>query len=162
MKFGRVRVGFSPEQLRAMYVGGRGDETARKFARVWARLFRLGLMPRRWITLEVKGRKTGQVTRFPLGMADYQGHWYLVSMLGNECNWVRNVRAADGKCSILRVGRRRCRLVEVPASERAPILKRYLEKVPGARPHLPIDRRAPVADFAAIAPDYPAFRLERL
>ncbi len=31
-----------------------------------------------------------------------------------------------------------CRLVEVPASERAPIIKRYLEQVPGARPHIPV------------------------
>jgi hypothetical protein len=43
--------------------------------------------------------------------------------------------------------------------ERAAILKRYLEKVPGARPHIPVDRHAPVADFEAIAQDYPAFRV---
>ena len=41
-----------------------------------------GLLPRRWVTLEVVGRRTGRVTRFPLGMADWHGDWYLVSMLG--------------------------------------------------------------------------------
>ena len=55
-----------------------------------------------------------------------------------------------------------CRLVEVPVSERAPIIKRYLEKVPGARPHIPVDRHAPVADFEAIAPRYPVFRVVSL
>jgi hypothetical protein len=94
-------------------------------------------------------------------MADWQGQWYLVSMLGNGCNWVQNVRAADGHV-VLKHGRRRpCRLVEVPIAERPPILKRYLQKVPGARPHIPVDRNAPVADFVSIAGDYPVFRVEK-
>lgn len=151
---------YSDDELRRMYAGGRGDATARRFARVWAAVLGTGLFPRRWVTLEVAGRRTGRPTRFPLGMADWQGEWYLVSMLGDDCNWVRNVRAAGGR-AILRHGRARaCRLVEVPVDERAPILKRYLRKVPGARPHLPVDRHAPLAEFAAIAPRYPAFRIE--
>jgi hypothetical protein len=82
-------------------------------------------------------------------------------MLGGNCNWVRNIRAADGLVTI-RHGRRArpCRLTEVPVGERAPILKRYLATVPGARPHIPVDRHAPLAEFAAIAADYPAFRVE--
>jgi polyisoprenoid-binding protein YceI len=31
--------------------------------------------------------------------------------------------------------------------------------VPGARPHVPVDRRAPLAEFEAIAARYPAFRV---
>jgi hypothetical protein len=73
---------FSDDRLRAMYAGGRADPTARRFARLWAGVFRLGLLPRRWITLE---------------------------------------------------------------------------KVPGARPHIPVNRHAPVADFEAISPRYPVF-----
>ena len=93
-------------------------------------------------------------------MADWRGAWYLVSMLGEDCNWVRNVRAAGGR-AILRHGRARpCHLAEVPVAERAPILQRYLRKVPGARPHIPVDRHAPLAEFAAIADRYPAFRVE--
>ncbi|PWU54352.1 nitroreductase family deazaflavin-dependent oxidoreductase [Micromonospora sp. S4605] len=143
-----------------MYAGGRGDATARRFARVWAAVLGTGLFPRRWVTLEVAGRRTGRRTRFPLGMADWQGEWYLVSMLGDDCNWVRNVRAAGGRATLRHGRARACRLVEVPVDERAPILKRYLRKVPGARPHLPVDRHAPLAEFAAIAPRYPAFRIE--
>lgn len=151
---------YSDDELRRMYAGGRGDATARRFARVWAAVLGTGLFPRRWVTLEVAGRRTGRPTRFPLGMADWQGEWYLVSMLGDDCNWVRNVRAAGGRATLRHGRARACRLVEVPVDERAPILKRYLRKVPGARPHLPVDRHAPLAEFAAIAPRYPAFRIE--
>jgi hypothetical protein len=154
------RMFLSDRSLRAMYVGGRGNATARRFARVWAFVLGAGLAPRRWVTLEVPGRRTGRLTRFPVGMADWQGSWYLVSMLGENCNWVRNVRAADGRVS-LRHGRARPRrLVEVAVHERAPILKRYLQKVPGARPHVPVDRRAPLSEFEAIAARYPVFRVE--
>jgi deazaflavin-dependent oxidoreductase (nitroreductase family) len=154
------RWGYTPDALRAMYAGGRGNATARRFARFWAVVLGSGVLPRRWVTLEVAGRRTGRVTRFPLGMADWQDNWYLVSMLGNDCHWVRNVRAADGR-AVIRHGRaRRCHLVEVPAEERAPILQRYLQTVPGARPHVPVDRNASLTEFAAIAPRFPVFRVD--
>ncbi len=92
----------SDERLRAMYPGGRADQRARRFARLWAAVFGLGLMPRRWVTLEVAGRRSGQVTRFPLGMAGRNGQWYLVPMLGEQCNWAKNVRAAGGQVSLRR------------------------------------------------------------
>jgi deazaflavin-dependent oxidoreductase (nitroreductase family) len=151
---------YSDDDLRAMYAGGRGNATARRFARAWAVVLGAGLLPRRWVTLEVPGRRTGRLTRFPLGMADWQGGWYLVSMLGGHCNWVRNVRAAGGLVTIRHGRARACRMVEVPVAERAPILKRYLQKVPGARPHIPVDHNAPLSEFEAIAARYPAFRVE--
>jgi hypothetical protein len=52
-----------------------------------------------------------------------------------------------------------CQLVEVPSAERPEILRRYLRRVPGGRPHIPVSRHAPVADFATIAPRYPVFRV---
>ena len=151
---------YNDEELRAMYAGGRGNHTARRFARFWATVLGWGLLPRRWVTLEVPGRNSHRVTRFPLGMADWQGQWYLASMLGNECNWVKNVRAADGNV-VLRHGRPRAvHLVEVPVSERAAILRRYLRKVPGARPHIPVDRNAPLTEFEKVAAAHPVFRVE--
>jgi hypothetical protein len=145
-----------------MYAGGRGNHTARRFAHAWAVVFAMGVFPRRWVTLEVPGRRSGLTTRFPLGMARYDGQWYLVSMLGDRCNWVQNVRTADGN-AVLHHGRRRaCRLVEVPVDERAPIIKNYLQHVPGGRPHIPVDRNAPLSAFTAIAGEYPAFRVEYL
>jgi polyisoprenoid-binding protein YceI len=149
----------SDDSLRAMYRGGRADATARRFARLWAVVFGLGLAPRRWVTLEVPGRRSGRITRFPLGMADVGGEWYLVPMLGEQCNWVQNVRAADGRATLVRRRAAPCRLIEVPVGERAPIIKRYLDQVPGARPHVPVDRRAPLRDFEDIAARYPVFRV---
>lgn len=150
---------YSDDQLRAMYVGGKGNATARRFARVWALVFRSGLLQRRWVTLEVRGRTTGRPRRYPLGMSDWQGEWFLVSMLG-ECGWVRNVRAAQGEVRLLRIRTKSCHLTEVPPDQRAPVLRRYVEKVPGGRPHIPVSRDRPLADFAAIADSYPVFRVE--
>src|ERR1700752_5399692 len=56
----------SSDRLRAMYAHGRADATARRLARIWAALFGLGLVPRRWVTLEVTGRYSGRTTHFPV------------------------------------------------------------------------------------------------
>jgi len=148
---------YSDKDLRGMYAGQRGNNTARRFARLWSTLFAWGVAPQRWVTLEVLGRTSGKVLRFPLGEADLDGRRYLVSMLGNDCNWVRNVRAARGQVTLVRRRRVPCLLVEVPVGQRAPIIKRYLNQVPGARPHIPVDRRADVGEFEVIAPDHPVF-----
>ncbi len=149
--------------LRNMYPGGRGNAAARGFARAWGWAFGKGLVPgRRWVTLEVPGRKTGNPTRFPLGIAVVDGRDHLGSMLGNDCNWVRNVRAADGYAVIERRRRRRVHLTEVPPDHRAALLKAYVEQVPGSRPHIPVPPTAPVAEFEAIAADYPVFQVEYL
>ena len=147
----------SERRLRAMYTGGRGNAAARRFARLWASVFGLGLQPRRWVTLEVAGRRSGRVVRFPLGMADWDGQWYLVSMLGEGCNWVLNVRAAGGRAVLRRRRAVTCQLAEVPVAERAAIIRRHLEKVPGGRPQIPVSPTAPLPDFAAVAPRYPVF-----
>jgi len=145
-------------RARAMYAGGRGNATARRWVHRWNRVFELGLFPRRWVVLEVAGRRTGRVIRTPVGMADVTDQWYLVSMLG-ECNWVWNVRAAGGQAVLRRRRPRTVRLVEVPVNERAPVIKRYVEKVPGGRPHIPVDRHQSVEAFQAVAADHPVFRV---
>lgn len=147
------------DRLRRMYAGGHGNDTAKRYARFWAKVFRLGLLPRRWVTLEVLGRNTGTPMRVPLGMADWQGRWYLVSMLGNS-NWVRNVREVDGHATLYRGKPRQVQLTEVSIDQRAPILKRYLQTVPGGRPHFPVDRREPVEAFQTIAERYPVFLVD--
>ena len=93
------------------------------------------------------------------GMADMGEHWYLVSMLG-ECNWVADVRVADGNAVLRRRRARPVPIVEV--SEPAccgPILRRYADKVPGGRPHIPMRRGGPPSDFVAIAGAYPMFEV---
>ena len=72
---------------------------------------------------------------------------------------VANVRAAGGDVVLRNRRREPVRLVEVDPGERAPILRRFVQIAPGARPHVPVDRHAPVADFEPIAADYPVFRV---
>lgn len=149
----------SDDDARSMYAGGRGDDRARWYARLWGRAFSLGLFPRRWVTLEVPGRTSGRTTSFPLGMADVDRRWYLVSMLGEECNWVKNVRAAGGDAVLRRRRRRHVHLADVPVERRGPIIARYVEVAPGGRPHIPVERRAPVEEFQQVADRYPVFEV---
>ncbi len=146
--------------LRWMYRSGRPNSLARVLNRISAIQFSTGwILPSRLGTLEVIGRRTGRVISFPIAIVDYQGERYLVAMLGENTNWVRNVRAAGGR-AVLRHGRREaiC-LEEVGIGARAPILQRYLVIAPGARPHLPVDRRAPLEDFERVASQVPVFRI---
>lgn len=39
---------------------------------------------------------------------------------------------------------------------------RNVRRAPGARPHIPVDRREPVAKFERIAADYPVFKIHYL
>jgi deazaflavin-dependent oxidoreductase (nitroreductase family) len=143
-----------------MYRGGRPGLLARSMNWASAVQFSAGILsPRRAVTMEVAGRRTGRLVQVPVVVADYEGERYLVSMLGEDANWVRNVRACGGLAVLKRGGRERVRLVEVDAGDRAPILRRYLALAPGARPHVPVDRTAPLAEFERIAGQYPVFRV---
>lgn len=142
-----------------MYSGQRPNRLAAALARGTAMLAAAGIAPRRLVTLEVRGRRTGRRLSFPVVVADYEGQRYLVAMLGAEANWVRNVRAAGGHAVLRHAGREPVVLEEVDVSRRAPILKRYLELAPGARAHIPVDRHAPLEEFVRIAEGYPVFRV---
>jgi hypothetical protein len=147
------------DYVRWLYRGGRPNLFARCQNRASAVVFAAGIWPQRAATLEVKGRRSGRVISFPVVIADYEGERYLVAMLGEDTNWVRNVRAADGQ-AVLRHGRTESvRLEEVAEGARPAILRRYLALAPGARPHVPVDRHAPLADFEQIAPRFPVFRV---
>jgi hypothetical protein len=145
---------------RSMYPKNRPNLAARVLNRISAAQFAVGfLAPRRAVTLEVAGRNSGRTISLPLVLVNHQGERYLVSMLGEDVNWVRNVRAAGGR-AVLRHGRSKpVRLVELDPALSAPILRRYLDLAPGARPHMPVDRSAPDEKFVAIADRYPVFRV---
>jgi hypothetical protein len=147
------------DYLRWLYRGGRPNWFARFQNRATALAFAAGIVPRRGAALQVRGRRTGRVITFPVAIADFEGERYLVSMLGEDVNWVRNLRAAGGH-AVLKHGRREAvRLEEVDVGDRGPILRRYLQVAPGARPHIPVGPGAPIADFERISPDYPVFRI---
>jgi len=141
------------------YRGGRPNRLVRWINRGWALVHALGVMPNYLVTLEVRGRKSGRTVSLPLVMAVHDGERYLVSMLGDGIAWVRNVRAADGR-AVLRHGRREeVILVEIPVGERPPVIKAYLRRAPGGRPHIPVDKDAPLRDFEEIAAAIPVFRV---
>ena len=84
---------------------------------------------------------------------------YLVSMLGENSDWVRNLRASAGAAVLRHRIVEKVKLEEVPVSQRAPILKAYLRRAPGARPHFDISLDAPLAEFEKVAERYPVFRI---
>ena len=145
-----------------MYRGGRPNRVARALNRVAAWQFRHGILTSggRAITLEVRGRRSGQPVTFPLVLVAHDGGEYLVAMLGERAQWVRNVRADGGAATVVGRRRRPVLLTEVPVAERAPVLRRFTQLAPGGRPHVPVDHSAPPEAFAAIAADYPTFRLQ--
>lgn len=146
---------------RWLYRGGRPNRLARLVNGLWARVFSLGLvMPGRVAMLRVPGRRSGRVVSMPVVIADHEGERYLVSMLGTEANWVRNARAAGWRVQLRHGRRESVRLLEVDPGERAPILRRYLAVAPGARPHIPVDPRAPIEEFERVAARFPVFRIE--
>ena len=146
--------------LRWLYRGGHPNRFARMQNRVTAGVFAAGIFPSRTAELQVRGRHSGRVISFPVVITDFEDQRYLVSMLGENVNWVRNLKAA-GYEAVLRHGHQETvRLEKVDAAARAPILRRYLRVAPGARPHIPVDFRAPVAEFEKVAGDYPVFRID--
>src|SRR6201987_675903 len=88
---------------RWQYRGGRPGWSARVTNRLGALGSAAGIGPDQAATLEVRGHKSGRMISFPVVVADYQGERYLVPMLGQKTNWVRNLRA-DGH-AVLRRGR---------------------------------------------------------
>lgn len=146
---------------RLYYRDGRATLPGRIFARLWTRLAGLGLVPPMLVSLETVGARTGRRRAVPMVIARHLGGEYLVSMLGEHSSWVHNVRAAGGRAWLRRGSAREVRLVELPPSERAPILKAYLGVAVGARPHVPVAPGAPLASFERIAAGYPVFRIER-
>src|SRR6185503_18223273 len=135
-----------------------------RLGKVWNRAFAwvsgLGLTPEILLTLQVKRRSDGRLWSTVLVVANHQGQRYLVSMLGDGSDWVKNVRAARGAAFIKRGRSRPVRLTEIPPEERAPILKAWCQIATSGRQHLPVPYDAPVSAFEAIAADYPVFRVD--
>jgi hypothetical protein len=144
---------------RWMYRGNRPNWLAHILNKGWELVHSSGILPDYLATLEVVGRKSGRTISLPVMLTPLNGERYLVSMLGEEAQWVLNVRAARGKACLRSGGRTEVLLEEVPLEQRPAILKAYLKRAPGARPHVPISKDAPLADFAAVAALFPVFHI---
>ncbi|WP_207956958.1 hypothetical protein [Rubrobacter tropicus] len=144
---------------RWLYRGGRPNRVARALNRWGAAVYARGVAPNYLVTLEVPGRRSGRIVPLPLVMVVVAGERYLVSMLGEGANWVRNLEANGGNATLRHGSREEVRLEEVAPDLRAPVLKSYLRQAPGARPHIPIDKDAPLAEFGRVSGRFPVFRV---
>ena len=111
--------------------------------------------------LEVQGRKSGDPRRTPVNLLELDGLQYLVSARGNG-QWVRNVRAADGRLALL-LGRHRDERTaeELSDSEKSPILRAYLRKWKSEVGIFfdGVTAESEDSDLQRIAPNHPVFRL---
>jgi hypothetical protein len=144
---------------RWLYQDGHPNMIARLLNRGWAILHSAGMAPNYLVTLIVTGRQSGKRISFPLVMTEVDGERYLVSMLGKEANWVRNLKAAGGKAELQHGIKENILLEEVEIDKRPLIIKSYLQIAPGARPHIPVDKDAPIQEFERIAPQIPVFKI---
>ncbi len=120
------------------------------------------------VTLEVRGRKTGKPTRVSLTIVRCQGSRYLVSLAG-ESQWVRNVRAAQGRAILISAKRTPVRLVEVADAEKPAVLLGYVSQrafthsgEESARLFFGLGPNPALADMQAIACRYIVFRIDDL
>lgn len=146
--------------LRHFYRNWRPTRFGRIHNRIYAWISGLGLTPRILITLQVRSRSNGRLCSIILATVDVEGDRYAVSMLGDNSEWVKNVRAAGGNACIKRGRSIPVKLVEVPPADGAGILKAWCQVAPSGRQHLPVSHDAPVSAFQAIAADYPVFRID--
>jgi deazaflavin-dependent oxidoreductase (nitroreductase family) len=111
--------------------------------------------------LEHTGRRSGEPHRTPVNLLSIGTEEYLVSPRG-ETEWVRNVRAADGRLVLILGRHRQARsAVEVPLEAAAPILRAYLSRwkfevgmfFDGVGPDSTDE------EFAAVAARHPVFAL---
>src|ERR1700710_350701 len=104
--------------------------TRNVFKRAVARLTRMGVSVLGSRVLETRGRQSGQPRRTPVNLLTVDGREYLVSPRGHS-QWVRNVRADDGRLTLI-LGRRRqtylARELTVDDVRTTEILRAYLKR----------------------------------
>lgn len=128
----------------------------------------IGLAPRDAVTVEVRGRTSGKLRRTPVLRTRCRGDDYLVSLAG-ESQWVRNVRAADGRAVIRRGTAHPVHLVEVAAEERPEVISAYLRRgvqrsgskaaAQQARYYFGVNSDPTPAEIQQAAQYYPVFRI---
>jgi len=137
-------------------------------------LIRAGLRIGTFAVLTVPGRKTGRPLNVPLVVFTHGDNRYLVASYG-VVNWVRNLRAADGRAN-LQSGHatEKISAIELPAEQAGPILRFTLQTGPPGiprlivrifrrflvLPYLDVDMDSSDDDFVRAARNHPVFRLQ--
>jgi hypothetical protein len=135
--------------------------TRHVFNRTVAALTRAGVSVWGSRVLEVPGRTSGEPRRVPVNLLAIDAQQYLVSPRGNG-QWVRNVRANDGRLDLL-LGRRRTPLLatELADIDKVPVLRAYLRRWKAEVGVFfdGVDADSTDAELLAIAPRHPVFAL---
>ena len=136
--------------------------TKNVFNRSVAGATRLGISVLGSRVLRVRGRKSGEWRSTPVNLLTFDGTQYLVAPRG-ETQWVRNLRASDGKGELL-LGKKvePFQAVELPDEEKIEILRAYLKrwKVEVGQFFEGVNANSPEEDVRRIAPDHPVFRIQ--
>ncbi len=120
---------------------------------------RLGLPPRKYHLLTVRGRRSGRMQTTPVSVMELQGQRWLVCPYG-ERQWVKNARAA-GEVSLTRGRRTETVAVEeeLDPIKSANVLKRYVREEPITRRFFNATPNSPIEDFIQEASRHTVFRI---
>ncbi len=146
--------------LRLYYRNRRPTRLGHYTSQFWCWWSRIGLPPRFVVALEVRDRASGRMRADAVVVSSVAGQQYITSMFGTISDWVHNLEASRGEAVICHGGSRPVRLVLIPPEERAPILREFVRIATSGRKHFPLPLGAPIADFAAVAAQYPVYRIE--
>ena len=131
----------------------------RAFNRVFGVLVGLGLAPRDYYLLQVRGRKTGRVYSNPVSLVSFRGVRFLVAPRGRT-QWVRNVEASNQVVFKRGSSTERCRLRPLADADKPPVLHAYVEKYGSVvQRYFPVPAGSLPGAFAPIAARYPVFEL---
>ncbi|MET9022248.1 nitroreductase/quinone reductase family protein [Actinopolymorpha sp. NPDC004070] len=137
--------------------------TRRVFNPLVAAATRAGLSVWGSRVLEVQGRSSGQPRQVPVNLLTHEGRQYLVAPRG-QAQWVRNVRAADGRLDLL-LGRRREHWLatEVADADKPAVLRAYLRRWKAEVGVFfdGVNADSSAEELARIAPRHPVFVLSR-
>jgi deazaflavin-dependent oxidoreductase (nitroreductase family) len=137
-------------------------------------LIRAGARIGTFAVLTVPGRRTGRPVHVPLVVFSDGGNRYLVASYG-IVNWVRNLRAADGRAELRRGHTtQKITTVELPPEQAGPILRISLQNGPPGiprpivrifrrffvLPYLDVDLNSSIDDFVRSAVNHPVFRVQ--
>lgn len=127
--------------------------------RIVAALLRLGVHLPHTYLLIVRGRKSGQSYSTPVTLVEEDSERWLVAPYG-KVGWVQNALAA-GQVTLRRG--QRCetvKIVELAPEDAAPVLKKYINRIPIVRPFFDVKPESDLQDFVAEAPKHPVFRID--
>ena len=129
-----------------------------RIVRYW---IQLGLPPRKYPILIVKGRVSGRLHSTPVSVVQINEHRWLVAPYGQR-NWVKNARVA-GQITLSRGGHSEDLTVEeeFDSNLSGPVLKHYFDQERFTRRFFDAKPGAPNETFAAEAHCHPVFRILR-